>query len=699
MKLTTEEIFALLPAFMRLRDADQGAAVKGRIAPADDRDAVEFGPLHTLASLITREAQVVDEQIDQLYDDAFIETCAPWVVAYLGDLLGVRGLSPIPGGPDLRAWVADALALRARKGTLRALEHAAWESAGLPVLAVEYGRRLVHAQSMRLVHPGMGAAPDLRDRPGLARIGQPVERASRGVEVRRIDSRAFASRGRWNLGNIGLHVWRLRISPISRHQLAPAASGRRIFRFHPLGCDAQLFDSAPARPPIEQPMQESALPIAITRAVMAEDPGRFYGEGRAIRIWAGNDPIPLDEIRAAHLGDRATGGTEPWNRAPLPDLTLIDPELGRIVIGQNRSGPIRVSCRFARPFEIGGGEHDRRQSLGSVEDPVILAPSVQLATRVASEGGTGTILLDQSTHYSSGASITVPDGGLLRILAGDGRFPTLRLPATLTLTLGRAARVELNGLRLHGGTIVLRGDPAAPGQLTLRDCTLVPGLALDRDGNATSPGTPSLQIEAHGLALRLERVITGPVQLAQDVEAGFSDCILDAGSRAARAIFAPPDTSRHVISLIRTTVLGRVETDAFAGAMMTDDLISDESADQDALPASSDTLFLGETPAISATRRQTGCIRFSLVPQGSLAPRLYRRLDGPIPSFVSQRSCDPGYMLFAPGSAEALRRGAENGGEIGAYNGAGLTARQDNIARCIQDFLRFGHAAGIFHAT
>ena len=76
---------------------------------------------------------------------------------------------------------------RSAEGTLRALEHAAWESADLPVMAVEYGRRLVHAQSMRLTHPQMGAAVDLRDKPGLARIGAAYERASRGVEVRRID--------------------------------------------------------------------------------------------------------------------------------------------------------------------------------------------------------------------------------------------------------------------------------------------------------------------------------------------------------------------------------------------------------------------------------------------------------------------------------------------------------------------------------
>lgn len=683
MRLTLDDLFALLPAYMRLRDADEGAAVKSRLAPTDPRPPVDFGPLRTLASLIAREAQVSDEALDDLYDNAFIETCAPWAVPYLGELLGVRGLQDIPEGLDLRARVADALALRARKGTLRALEHAASEAANLPVMAVEYGRRLVHAQSMRLVHPAMGAAADFRDRPGLARIGTAFERASRGVEVRRIDTSA---RGRWNLGNVGLHVWRLRPWPLTHHLVNPAAAGGRIFRFHPLGCDARLFDRAEARAPIEQPMRESALPVAITRALMAEDPGRFYGENRALRVFVGDVAVPLAEIRAADLGDRATDGTEPWNRAPLPALTLIDPELGRLVVGQNRTGPVRISCNFARACEIGGGEQSRRASLASVEDAVPIPPADEIAAAVGAAGGT--FLLAESTHYVMGSAIAVPDGGLLRILAADGRFPTVAIPGTLTVTLGRGATLELNGLRLHGGGIAVQGSATDPGTLVLRDCTLVPGLGLDRRGDATAPGAVSVQIGTTGMALVCERVISGPVQLMSDAEAIFADCILDAGSDAAAALFASPGSVRHVVSLTRCTVRGRVSTGSFSG-----------SAGIDAAggaPATSDTLFMGAAPGIEAAMRQTGCIRFSLVPPGALVPRLYRCTRGPAPVMESLRYADPAYMLMPPGTSDSLRRGAGNGGEIGVCNRAGLTVRDDNIARSIDDFLRFGHAAGIF---
>lgn len=91
---------------------------------------------------------------------------------------------------------------------------------------------------------------------------------------------------------------------------------------------------------------------------------------------------------------------------PLPALTLIDPELGRLVVGQNRPGPIRVTCRFARAFDIGGGEQDRAAALGSVESPVVVPPSALVATRVADGGGAGTYVLEQSTITAAAAAST-----------------------------------------------------------------------------------------------------------------------------------------------------------------------------------------------------------------------------------------------------------------------------------------------------
>src|SRR5579862_1940061 len=100
-------LYALLPAFIRLKDQTEGGGV-----------------LQALMGVIAGQAQVVSLALDQQYDDQFIETCAPWVIPYLGDLIGFVPLRPL--GPDkpsaTRVEVADTIGYRRRKGTLSILE-------------------------------------------------------------------------------------------------------------------------------------------------------------------------------------------------------------------------------------------------------------------------------------------------------------------------------------------------------------------------------------------------------------------------------------------------------------------------------------------------------------------------------------------------------------------------------------------------
>ena len=49
-------------------------------------------PLRALLALIARELGALEENLEQLYDDQFIETCADWVAPYIGDLIGYRPL-------------------------------------------------------------------------------------------------------------------------------------------------------------------------------------------------------------------------------------------------------------------------------------------------------------------------------------------------------------------------------------------------------------------------------------------------------------------------------------------------------------------------------------------------------------------------------------------------------------------------------
>ena len=69
-----DTLYRLLPAIYRIRDADEGE------------------PLKALMQVIAEQMVAMEENLAQLYDDQFIETCAEWVVPYIGDLIGVRGI-------------------------------------------------------------------------------------------------------------------------------------------------------------------------------------------------------------------------------------------------------------------------------------------------------------------------------------------------------------------------------------------------------------------------------------------------------------------------------------------------------------------------------------------------------------------------------------------------------------------------------
>ena len=136
------DLFDLLPAVYRIRDGQVAdsqqllslaesaklGSLRALTPPlASDQQArldeltakAARGPLESLLLLIGEQIAVVAEDLDQLYDDQFIETCAGWVVPYIGDLIGYRSVNGIaPTIDNARAEVANTISFRRRKGTV-----------------------------------------------------------------------------------------------------------------------------------------------------------------------------------------------------------------------------------------------------------------------------------------------------------------------------------------------------------------------------------------------------------------------------------------------------------------------------------------------------------------------------------------------------------------------------------------------------
>ena len=145
MSLTADQLYALLPAVYRTRDQQAGA------------------PLQAFMTVLAEQLELVEDNLQQLYADEFIETCASWVIPYIGDLIGVNGIYQVSSAAyGSRAEVANTIGYRRRKGTLLALEQVAMDVSGMPAHGVEEFKRLITTESMRLVRPHHYTTVDLR---------------------------------------------------------------------------------------------------------------------------------------------------------------------------------------------------------------------------------------------------------------------------------------------------------------------------------------------------------------------------------------------------------------------------------------------------------------------------------------------------------------------------------------------------------
>jgi hypothetical protein len=681
MSLDAERLYGLLPAVVRLRDAAQGE------------------PLRALIAAFATQFDALEENVEQLYEDQFIETCAGWVVPYIGDLIGYRplhGVSPRIASP--RAEVANTIAMRRRKGTVSVLEELAHDVTDWPAHAVEFFERLATTQYTKHVRLHAPATLPVRDFGKMLRQGTPFDAVAHTAEMRRPE----AGSGRYNIPNVGIFLWRLKSLPLTAVPLtadAGDASGRR-FRVNPLGADLRLFRRPRTEPGIDHlaepvnvpdPLRVRELALAARRGHPEDD----YGPGRSIVLLdAGGTPLLPATVRVADLRDilDAGGNVTGWNNeATIAAGTVgVDPERGRVLLGSRNDGPLAASFQYAQAREIGGGQYNRAPEGDDFALQHSVTGGVPLQPRLDAIAAGGRLLVGDSLTYAQTPVFKVADvfapgapGNRVVVAAGDGARPLIDAAGDITLAIGARGHLVLDGLVIAGGT--LRLAPAAddePREIVLRDCTLVPGHALKPDGSPASPGAPSLVVDHPFATVTLERCITGALRVVAGAQATITDSIVDAGG-AANSAYAADGSGAHGAEL-------QVRASTLVGTLATRLLRLGENS-----------LFVGR---IAAERRQEGCLRFSYVTPDSVTPRRYRCVPDDahadmLPHFTSLRYGDPGYGQLRRSTGAAIREGADNGGEMGVLNPLYQPQRETNLRIRLDEYLRFGLHAGIYYVT
>lgn len=704
--LTPERLYALLPSLYRLRDAEHGE------------------PLRALLAALAGELAALEENIAQLYDDQFIETCAPWVAPYLGDLIGYRPLhGEVPEIASPRADVAYTIAGRRRKGTAVMLEQVARDVTAWPARASELFEQLTTTQYMKHTRLHARATANLRDTQAMLRRGGAFNTVAHTADMRRPEGGV----GRYNIPNVAIFLWRLQALRLTAVPLTPDPSDTtgHLFRFNPLGADLQVFRPAVTESEIEhiaepvnvpEPLSVRLMALAV-RATQAATPVSDsaiddYGEGESLVLLQGTPPVPVPvgSIRISDLRDIVDGGGNliGWNHqdALPPDAIGVDPERGRVLLGANVTGPLLATFHYGSARGIGGGDYERVPEGEELARQEHLAPGAALQPLLDAIAPGGRVSIHDSLTYApsfglpfafkvNGVTASGQAGLEAVVAAVNPARPLLAAAGDLTLDIGPRGRFVLQGLVISEGA--LRLAAAADNELrelVLRDCTLVPGRSLKTDGSAVFPGAPSLIVEHPFTKVTLERCVTGPLQVVAEAEVTLQDCIIDAGGPENVAYSGDGALKPGAeLTARECTVIGKLHTQL--------------------LRLASNSIFVARlasapletwTAPFVVQRKQEGCARFSFIPSGSVTPRRFHCLpdaeDPTIaPHFTSLRYGDPAYAQLRLVTSQAIRTGAEDGGEMGVMHALFHPQREINLRVRLDEYLRFGLRAGAFYET
>lgn len=677
MSFDGQKLYELLPAIYRTRDAAEGE------------------PLKQLLTVIGEQMAILEEDIEQLYDNQFIETCADWVVPYIGDLIGYRQLyGSTPQIRSPRAEVADTIGLRRSKGTAAMLGQLARDVTGWDARAVEMFQNLAATQFMNHLRLRNLGSSSVRGILKMERLNGPFDSMAHTVDVRRIAS----NRGRYNIGNIAIYLWRLRSYPLTN---SPAfqLDGQR-YLFSPLGAPTHLFRLPLADDNDNPDERRSEVQMPLSRLQVDADKNasgaapypKFYGAGKSFVI-AGVTP---DQISICNLSDTTAGA---WAHTPAAGKVSVDPVLGRIAFGTAPAAPPNVTFHYGFSDDLGGGEYDRTASIDLTLQPVVKAPAqgAGLQGALNAVGTGGAVEIGDSGRYAATPSITVTAANKsIELRAADQMRPLLALGGELAISGQDGSEVTLNGLLISGGLLRVKqtSDNKQLRLLRLRHCTLVPGTDLLADGTPRQPDAASLIIETANASVEIDHCIVGGMRVVQGAQVTITNSIVDATHESGVAFAAIDSVSGGgSLQIESSTVIGKVHTSSLTLASNTIFLSAQTSGDGWQAPVWSD-------------RRQDGCVRFCYLPLASRVPRRYRcqptsdaAATSIRPNFTSSRYGEPGYCQISRTCPLEIRQGAEDGSEMGVFHDLFQSQRETNLRVRMSEYARFDLEVGFIFVT
>jgi len=664
--------------------------------------------LDALLAAVDTQYRLLAADIDQVWEDLFVESCAPWVVPYLAVLVG------LPSDAE-RAEVAYAIALRRRKGTPGALCDFAEVLTAFSARVVEGWQVTLWSQRLGYPPPPRAAALSLAD-VAASRVGTPFDRARR----------SFTPGGNFDPAAATAVVWPWRVFTYRGTQAVPvslpSAPSTHRYALHPLGVPAPLYirprplslsaeDLAASGGPAPA-IEETGAPVRVTRRLIEAlaGPGDLSeggtrviapshplassqpGDPPMLELSVGGSPIPWSSLR---FGPLPPGAAAPF--PPAAGQAVVDVDQGMVELAGDLagSGPLRAVWHRPAPGGIGALAATTRGDLAArivVRVNPMLAEGPGLSHSLA-----GAIALAQALEQSSklvadprssrpDVEIRLETSDRLAVPPGTtsitSGLPRWRIVASLLSTPTLVGDLAID---LPGGTLSIEGLYVS-GSLTVGPATsklLLRNVTIDPTRGAVVSVLSGGSGGSVETALVAERCLLAPIQAGLGASVIMTDCLVDGrGHRLDEAgSGGPPPPPRPAVSSTAGARFGpdlQASGVTFAGQVQVDAI------------EATDCLF---ADGLQVVQRQRGCLRHCYLgpsPELGSLPPAYRCGPFPAPTFSSVAFEAAGYYALELASDQPLLSAAGDGGEVGAYHHARRAIRLAALRRRIHEFVPLG---------
>ena len=610
------------------------------------KDAIAGYPLRDLLDIFSEQIELIQNDIEDLYDYWFIATCKGWLIPYIGELIGA-----IPFNAEsrsyinLRALVANTISYNKRKGTTKVIQEISEDVTQWGVEVIEFFDRIITSQNINNLRSHNLCTPHLKKIESTVDLSSPpFNNIAHTVDTHKISSNS----GYYNIPNIAIFLWRINAFPVNHTPVFDQGNGR--FSFNQLGLNIQLFNNPKKMKGFLSNGRElnttnqdqynntttniilkKNLPLQIKYDQLKKFLHEYYylneENKNSIKIEIDGQTVNIKDILVADLSN--------WEcKALTAGKVAIDPELGRILVSNDRqTRSIYVNYYYGFSSKVGAGFYNRS---GIVEIPFDKSPIIYEISKDGTYDSIKKAISAWNNNSSSSSDV------IFEIIDSETYnesfeicIPKREKPKIIIRSVQNKNPVIIGNIRIIGngeeGEIMLEGLTIVSSNLV----TTKEKIIKDRDSHSIIAviGCASLD----NLILRYCTLITKECnsifvdESNDNLNVLVDHCIINGSIRMAKSqtLLTIKDTIVNG-NIIESLTNGKInyktdtEQNKAINCYQINKIINSTilgKVNAEILQLASNTIF---SDLVTIKKIDVGCIRYSFIPENSRIPRTFK---------------------------------------------------------------------------